>query len=266
MDGICFALSRGLAPKTQLKIERLSQALMNLKTVILGVSVAGAMAFGAVESALAQSPYPLVKVNLSGTVSYSPNYGNQSLEVPLKTASYNNKTLISLLNASAYASNIIFSVTSSNQIPAGSYFLFDPDAGTLALTNNSGFYFPLADAGYSFGSLEIDESQLIGTYSLNTTTLAGSETDKTGFYFEFEDGADSSTEILLYGTATLTWKYGAANGAVQSSSLSVSMNGKSDNGSFVLQFFDGVTAAFSASGSGSLADESTTSVPFFTQF
>ncbi len=238
---------------------------MNLKTVILGVAVAGAMAFGAAESASAQSPYPLVKVNLSGTISYSPNYGNQSLEVPLKTASYNNKTLISLLNASAYASNIIFSVTSSNQIPAGSSFLFDPDMGTLALTNNNGFYFPLTGPGYSFGFLEIDESQLIGTYSLGTT-LAGSETDKTGFYFEFEDGADSSTEILLYGTATLTWKYGAANGAVQNASLSVSMNGKSDNGSFVLQFFDGVTASFSASGSGSLADESTTSVPFFTQF
>jgi hypothetical protein len=238
---------------------------MNLKTVILGVSVAGAMVFGPAESASAQASYPLVKVNLSGTVSYSPNYGNQSLEVPLKTASYNNKTLISLLNASAYASNIIFSVTSSNQIPAGSSFLFDPDAGTLALTNNSGFYFPLTGPGYSFGFLEIDESQLIGTYSLSAT-LAGSETDKTGFYFEFEDGADSSTEILLYGTATLTWKYGAANGAIQNASLSVSMNGKSDNGSFVLQFFDGVTASFSASGSGSLADESTTSVPFFTQF
>ncbi len=126
-----------------------------------------------------------MKVNLSGTVSYSPNYGNQSLEVPLKTASYNNKTLISLLNASAYASNIIFSVTSSNQIPAGSSFLFDPDAGTLALTNNSGFYFPLTGPGYSFGFLEIDESQLIGTYSLSAT-LAGSETDKTGFYFELK--------------------------------------------------------------------------------
>jgi hypothetical protein len=238
---------------------------MNLKNVIFGVSVAGAIAFGAAESAWAQSPYPLVKLNPSGTISYSPNYGNGSLEVPLKTASYNTKTLISLLNASTFASNIVFSVTSSNQIPSASYFLFDPDAGTLALTNNNGFYFPLAGSGYSFGSLEIDDSQLIGTYSLSAT-LSGSETDKTGFYFEFEDGADVSTEIHLYGTATLVWNYGAASGSVQKASLSVSMNGKSDNGSYVLQFFDGVTASFSASGSGSLADESITAVPFFYEY
>ena len=90
----------------------------------------------------------------------------------------------------------------------------------------------------------IDDSQLIGTYSLSTT-LSGSETDKTGFYFEFEDGSDVPTEIHLYGTATLSWKYGAASGGVQTASLSVSMNGKSDNGSYVLDFFDGVTASFS---------------------
>ncbi len=235
---------------------------MNLKNVIPGVFIVGILAIGPIKCAWAQSSYPLVKVSPSGTISYSPNYGNGSLEVPLKTASYNTKTLISLLNASAYASNIVFSVTSSNQIPLTSYFLFDPGEGTLALTNNNGFYFPLAGSGYHFGSMVIDDSQLIGTYSLSTT-LSGSETDKTGFYFEFEDGSDVPTEIHLYGTATLSWKYGAASGGVQTASLSVSMNGKSDNGSYVLDFFDGVTASFSASGSGSLADESTDVVPFF---
>ena len=238
---------------------------LNMKTLIFSVAVAGAMAFGATKSAAALQPLsPLVKLSPSGTIYYSTNSSKGSSSAPLIKVSYNTKSLIALLNASAAASNAVFSVTSSNQIPSTAFFLFDPYAGTLALTNKGGFFFPLKDSGYDFGHLIINQYQLLGTYSLKST-LAGKETDRASFYFEFSDGADLETSFKLYGAGTLTWTYGAASGGTQTASVKVSMSGISDNGSQIQGNFEGVTASFSASGSGSVANEPTNAVPFFTR-
>jgi hypothetical protein len=237
---------------------------LNMKTLIFSVAVTGAMVFGATKSAAALQPLSaLVKLSPSGTIYYSTN-SSQALSGPLIKVSYNTKTLIALLNASASASNAVFSVTSSNQIPSTSFFLFDPYAGTLALTNKGGFFFPLKGSGYDFGRLIINQYQLIGTYSLKST-LAGKETDRTSFYFDFSDGADLETSFKLYGAATLTWTYGAASGSTQTASVKVSMSGISDNGSQI-KGNEGVTASFSASGSGSVANEPTNAVPFFNAY
>lgn len=240
---------------------------MNLKTAVLSASVAGAMVFGATKSALAQSPYPLVKLSISGTVSYSPNYQNGlSLEVPLKTASYNNDTLVSLLNASPSAANDIHTYTGTNQIPKSSYFLWDPSSDGLYITNKNGFFFPLnpndGTHNWDYGYLEINSSQLIGTYTVKTN-LSGTETDRTGIYFYFDDGANYSTQIELYGTGTLNWTLGTATGNTQKATLSVSISGISDGGSSVLSDFEGVTASFSASGSGTLTNLDVSTVPIF---
>ena len=235
---------------------------MNLKTLIISAAVAGVMAFGVTKSAAEQISHPLVNLSLSGTIYYSTNSAKGSLSGPLIKVSYSTKTLITILNASRNASNKLQSVTGTNQIPAGSTFLFDPYAGTLAFTNKNGFFFPLKGPGYDFGQLYINQYQLIGTYSLKST-LAGKETDEGSFYFEFSDGADLETSVKLYGAATLTWTYAAASGSTQQASLKVSLSGISDNGSQIQKDFEGVNTSFSASGSGSVANEPTNAVPFF---
>lgn len=238
---------------------------MKLKTFVFGATVAVAVAFSATKSAAEQSSYPLVKLNLSGTIAYSTNSVGGSLSGPLHTVSYNTKILIAMLNASTSASNQVYLATGKTQVPAGSYFLFDLSGGTLALTNNNGFYFPLQGSGYDFGRLVIDQYELVGTYSLNLK-LAGSEMDKTSFYFEFSDGADLETAFRLYGTATLNWTYGAASGNTQKASVKVSMSGISEAGSYIQENYEGVTGSFSASGSGSVANEPTNFVPFFYEY
>jgi hypothetical protein len=238
---------------------------MNLKTLIISAVVAGAISVGATKSLAEQIPQLLVKLSLSGTVDYTTNSGKGSLSGPIKTVKYDTKSLINLLNASAFASNQVYLVTGKSLIPAGSYFLFDLFGGTLTLTNNNGFHFPLKGSGYDFGSLVINQYQLVGTYSLKST-LAGSETDKTSFYFEFSDGADNETAFKLFGTATLAWTYGAASGGTQKATVKVNMSGLSEAGSFINENYEGVTGSFSASGSGSSANEPTGFVPFFYEY
>ncbi len=238
---------------------------MKPNKLLFGVALAGALAFGATAFAKTSPKYPLVTISLSGTVHYSPNYDDElSQEVPLKTVSYNTKTLIAMLNASSYATNKIHGVTGTNQIPTGSYFLWAPYEEELFLTNKNGFFFPLEGSGYDMGYLEVDEDHLIGTYSLNSV-LAGTETDKTGIYFYFYDGAYYENEIETSGTATLNWTYGAASGGAQKATVSVAMSANSDEESYIYDY-DAVSASFSASGSGSLTNESTNSVPFFYKY
>lgn len=249
--------------------------------LILSAAVAGAIAFGATTSALAfTTNYPVATISLSGTVYYSPNYdGELSQQVPLKKVSYNNKTLIDLLNASSSASNIIFQVTTKTNIPSGSYFLFSPGDSQLYITNKNGFFFPLQSASYNyegppftatnylFGYLYVDAYQLVGTYNTSSTDYSGSETDKTGIYFYFENYANNNTYFELYGTGTLNWTYGKNSGLFHKTSLSLSMSGISEDESEVASYY-GVHAGFSASGSGSEANQliSTNIVPFFYNF
>ena len=237
---------------------------MNLKTLIFSAATVVAMTFGVTKSAAAQLPHPIVILTISGTIDYSTNSAGGSVSGPIKTVSYSTKTLIAMLNATASASNQVFLATGTNQIPAGSYFLFDLYAGDLAITNKNGFYFPLTGTNYDFGSLVIDQYQLVGTYTLKST-LAGSETDETSFYFEFSDGAGFETTLKLYGTATLGWTYGAATGDTQKATVKVTMSGISEAGSSIMEN-EGVTRSFSAKGSGSVANAPTSAVPFFFEY
>lgn len=241
---------------------------MKCKPIILCASLAAAMAFGPASNSAQASSYPSVPLSISGTLVYSTASG-RDMGVPLKQLSYSSQSLIGLLNASSYATNVIFQVTGKKQIPAGSYFLWNPDDENLIITNKNGFSFPLqgsyntvsADPSYDFGYLEIDESGLVGTYDLNGATLAGSETDKTGIYFYFYDGSENENEIELYGTATLTWNYGPAKGGYQKATLIVSMSGNGSDGCYV-DDFDAVPTSFSATGTGSIS-EPTDDVPFY---
>jgi hypothetical protein len=239
---------------------------MNLTKLIFGVAIAGAITCGLATSALSQSfsGYPLVKLSISGTLYFTTNSSNIQ-SVPLKKYSYTTQTLIDLLNASSTATNKMQTVAGTNQIPKGSYFIWDPDSDNLYLTNQNGFFFPLQGSGYQFGYLTVDENNLIGTVKYSSTwVLDGKETDKTGIFFYFGDGEyqDSDNEIELYGIATLTWTYGNVSAGSQKASLSVSMSGNGNNDCYI-DDFDAIPASFSASGSGTTASMPTDFQPFF---
>ena len=237
--------------------------------MMLCAGLAAALSFCAATPSPAQSPYPLVPLSISGTLYYTTNNGDKVTGAPLTKVSYTTQSLISLLNASPYASNIIHIVTGKKKIPAMSYFLFDAWNETLTITNANGFSFPLYGHYlngtntdyYDFGYIELDYYQLIGSYSQTAKTLAGSETDMTGIYFYFYDGADYETEIEIYGTATLSWTYGKAKNGLQKATVTVTMTGCGNDDCYV-QDYDAIPGTFSASGTGS-GNIDTSYVPFY---
>jgi len=245
---------------------------MNFTKLISSVAIAGAIIFGKAAATPVQtfSGYPLVKLAISGTYYFTTNSSNIQ-GVALKKMTYNTQTLIDLLNASPSATNMLQTVAGTNQIPKGSYFLWDVDEEELYLTNKNGFFFPLLSTNYQFGYLAIDEMNLIGTISYSSkVALEGSETDKTGIEFYFDDGGDGApgkNHMHLFGVATLSWTYGAPAGNTQKASLSVKMSGNG-NGTDpdYLANNNAIPTAFSASGSGSITNLPTADQPFFTVF
>jgi hypothetical protein len=233
---------------------------MKPKRPLLCVAFAVTMAFGTANPAAAQS-YPSVPLAISGTLYYTTNNGTLAQGSPMIKVSYNNQTLINLLNASSAATNSIKTVTGKSQIPSGSSIFWNPYEESLTITNSNGFSFPLDGSHYDYGYLEVDEEDLIGTYSLNTKTSAGTETDRTGIYFYFYDGSESYNEIEIYGTATLTWTYGAAKGGSQKATLSVTMTGCGNDDCYI-DDYTAIPSAFSATGRGS-GTAKTNNVPFY---
>jgi hypothetical protein len=233
---------------------------MNPKRPLLCAASAAIMAFGTALPAVAQS-YPSVPLAISGTLYYTTNNNTLAQGSPIIKVSYNNQTLINLLNASSAATNSLKTVTGKSQIPSGSSILWNPYDESLTITNSNGFSFPLYGSHYDYGYLEVDEYDLIGSYSLNAKTAAGTETDRTGIYFYFYDGSEAYNEIEIYGTATLTWTYGAAKGGSQKATLSVSMTGCGNDDCYI-DDYTAIPSAFSATGSGS-GTEKTNNVPFY---
>jgi hypothetical protein len=247
---------------------------MNLTKLISSAAIAGAIIFGRTASAPAQtfSGYPLVQLGISGIFYYSTN-SSRIQKAPLNKITYNTQTLINLLNASPSATNMLQTVTGKSQIPPSSYFLWDVSEEELYITNKNGFFFPLFNSSpfYDFAHLAIVENNLIGTVKYSSIgALDGSETDKTGIEFYFNDGGTngaSKNQIDLFGVATMKWTYGKPTGNNQKASLSVKMSGNG-NGNDVdyLNNFNAIPTVFSASGSGSIASMPTDFQPFFTVY
>lgn len=241
---------------------------MKLRQMMVRAAFAAVVALGAATTYAAPAAYPTIPLSISGTLKYTTNSGD-TMNVPIKTLSYNTQSLINLLNASPDATNVLHFVTGKTQIPAGSHFLWNPDYEELIITNKNGFSFDLygsyTNGGttyyYDFGYLDIDDEGLIGTYDLAAKTLAGTEKDMTGIYFYFYDGSMNDNEIDIYGKATLTWTYGAAKGGSQKATLSVTMSGNGNDDCYVNDF-EAIPGTFSASGSGS-GTVSTGMVPFY---
>jgi hypothetical protein len=241
---------------------------MKLKQMMVRAAFAAVMTLGAATTHAMPAAYPTIPLSISGTLKYTAN-DSLSMNVPIKTLTYNTQTLINLLNASSDATNVLRIVTGKTKIPAGSYFLWNPDYEELTITNTNGFSFPMygsyTNGGttfyYDYGYLDIDDEGLIGTYDLAAKTLAGTEKDMTGIYFYFYDGGMNYNEIEIYGKATLTWTYGAAKGGYQKATLSVTMSANGNDDCYV-DDFEAIPGSFSASGSGS-STVSTGMVPFY---
>jgi hypothetical protein len=191
-------------------------------------SIAAVAAAALAYSAKAQvSSFPLVNLTISGTVSYnsnSPSDNGTTKKSALTTVKFTTKSLIGLLNASPAVTNTLRHVTGTNQIPAGSYFLFDLYNENLIVTNKNGFSFTLDGGGtnYDYGDLFVGGNtytKIIGSYSQNDTTGAGSESDLAVIELYFNDGNGNSLDD--YGNGSLKWSFGSVSGGVQKTTLSV---------------------------------------------
>ena len=95
----------------------------------------------------------------------------------------------------------------------------------LIVTNKNGFSFtlvgtdPVTTNGYDYGYLNIYEQNLIGSYSRNDSTGAGSESDLTGIEFYFNDS--NGNQLRDFGDGSLTWSFGKVSGSVQKTTLSI---------------------------------------------
>ena len=243
---------------------------MKLTKILVGGAVVGALAFFTVGTVKAAATYfPAVPVNLSGkiVVPVTDTNGNQIITTngnivtgKLQTLSFNNKSLIALLNASpavqSYITNYVTHSVASNSIPAGSYFVlamgldytnsFYDYYGDIWVTNKNGFSFDV-EVPVDF-YIEWDEDEVVGTASLNNVTGAGKEKDITGVELYFYD--DNGNEIEgYYGLGTFNWKYGAVSSGLQTKSISLAMS----PAAYYAEVNDvnAITTACSVSGSGS---------------
>jgi hypothetical protein len=234
---------------------------MKLTKILFSAAVAGAMAFAASKASAVVTTFPMVKLSLSGTLTASAETattnGTAIKSSPFKTVSFNSQKLIDRLNASPTFQNALtnqFGSTTSNQVPAGSYFVWDFYNDYLIITNKNGFSFNL-DSNLSdddFGYLDYFDDYLTGTWSKNSTTDAGSEDDLIGVYFYFND--NNGVEIESYGQATLHWTYAAMVGAAQKTTLSASISGDGYYAQVNNSNNDEAASTFHASGSGTATD------------
>ncbi len=244
---------------------------MKLTKILLGVAVVGALAFFTAGAVKAATYFPPVALNLSGTVTVpvTDTNGDQIITTngnivtgKLKTVSFNNKSLIALLNASPdvqrYITNNVTHSAVSNSIPAGSYFVwtmgmwdgntndFYDDSGDIWVTNKNGFSFDVEEPVSFY--IYWDEDEVVGTAKLNAITGAGTEKDITGVELYFSDYNGNELEPY-YGQGNFNWTYGPVSGSLQKKSISLTMSPATCYAE--VNDVNALTTAFSVSGSGS---------------
>jgi hypothetical protein len=231
---------------------------MKLTKILFSATVAGVLAFAASKASAVTTVFPLVKLNISGSVTASAETattnGTAIKSSSLKTVSFNTQKLIDLLNASptfVAALTNQFHSTSSNSVPKGSYFVWDFYNEELIITNKNGFSFNLDNnlSGDDFGYLDWFDDYLTGSWSMNATTDAGSEKDLIGVYLYIYDY--NGNEIESYGEAKLDWNYAAMSAGSQKTTLSASISG---GGYYAEVNGNEAASTFSASGSGTATD------------
>jgi hypothetical protein len=161
----------------------------------------------------------------------SPTDNGATTKSALTKVSFTVKSLISLLNNSPMVTNTLLDVAGTNQIPAGSYFVYDLENENLIVTNKNGFNFtlygtdPITTTNYNYGYLAIGSgyntsyANIIGSCSQNDTTGAGSESDLAGIEFYFND--DNGNSLHDYGNGSLKWSFGKVSSDVQKTTLSI---------------------------------------------
>jgi hypothetical protein len=172
----------------------------------------------------------------------------------IKKLSLNNKTLISLLNASPtvqnYLTNLFSSVT-SNSIPAGSYFVWDMNSEDVWVTNKNGFTFDVNNAVSFYIDINTNANAVVGSAKLADVTGAGSEMDVTGIKFYFYDNNGNKLEPE-YGEGDFNWTYGAVSGGVQQKAISIKLSPAAYFAE--VNGVNAITTTFNVSGNGSSAD------------
>jgi hypothetical protein len=200
------------------------------KILITGV-VAVAMALAAGKAWAVGLVLPLPSVAISGVISYQNSVTNNGTtqKGATKQVNFNNKSLLSMLNASPAVQTTLADLGLATNIPAGSSILFDIEDSQLMITNKSGFNFFLngedsvKSTNYNYGTLYIDQGELLSNYSISDKTGAGTEANQTGVLFRFDDSNGNAIQCA-YGYGTLNWTFGATNGVSQKATVKVNLH------------------------------------------
>jgi hypothetical protein len=223
------------------------------------LAIAAAVVLGTAYSVQAVPvTFPLVQMNISGIVSYNadnPSTNGTAVKSELTKVSITTKSLISLLNSSTNVTKTLLDVTGTNQIPSGSYFVYDLYNENLIVTNKNGFRFTLkgedavTSTSYEYGYLDIDMDNLIGSFNQNDNTGVGNETDLTGIDFYFYD--KNGNQLEDYGNGFIKWNFGKVSGSVQKTTLSIDFpasNGYNDEVNYNSAIAQNVRCSGSATG------------------
>ena len=155
---------------------------------------------------------PYSTLSLSGLFIYNTNsvVNTNAATMNSLQATFTSKNLIELLNASPTVSNIVAHSTGSNSIPAGSFLLFRPDFASddVVVTNKSGFSFvldgrdPITNFRYHIARITAS-SAIVSSFSRNTNSLSGKETDNMGAHISFNDY--NGTDFNVSSLAIVKW-------------------------------------------------------------
>jgi hypothetical protein len=202
----------------------------------------GAMSFvaNAGQAALNSTNYvTLTKLSFSGSFIVNSNSavtkGSSTVLTPLK-GSFNNKSLVALLNASPAFTNYLNNQTAGgiNTLPPNTTFGFDDFEGSVFAIVPTGGWIPLTDvidnAENNFNFITWDWDETSDNYSYNKNTGAGSENVQLSeFYFEFNDYNETSPNNFYFqGQMNYKFTSSAVASALRKVTASDSFSGSGD--------------------------------------
>jgi hypothetical protein len=226
----------GVAKKMAVKTHNKKNS-SNMKNTIIGSLLFGAVVFAA---ANVNAQNISDKLTVSGVLTWqTANTTNAAGTVATwhtKSAAFNNKSIIALLNASSAFTTANAANPVSTTIPAGSWLTFD--GTSVWATNKSGFSANLtalldgATTPQPFATISINGSSVtVGHYTIDPTKGGGNEEDSdANITATIQDGNGTSVTISGLGSEQSVWsKTGTTGHFHQTQSFDVSGGGSASH-------------------------------------
>ena len=163
---------------------------MKVTKTMLGVAVAGALAFAASNS----SAFPMKLTSVSGTLTVTSNYNALvgATSAKATTVSFNLKRVMTIIT------NQVFLNTGTNP-PAGSYVAVDPYSLKTYLTNSAGYYKSLSGIVY----VTVNDIATVFKGNANGGTEKDVVNAEIDIYGHGPDGFFYEAEIIGQGTISI---------------------------------------------------------------